>query len=222
MKQLILRTVAAGVVGFVGLMSTGAEAVQRSFEITANSSFSGDFTGILNDNISTATFKFSIEDTQADIVDLGNRTRNNFDLTDFEVTVGGETFTINPLNSPAGNLLDLPSTFRDRFVLNPIDTPDSTSFAGQTITGFDLTFLAADGDVISDATLSTALDLFATNDFFDFGTGSLDFIDGQSVSFADFEVAQLPVPEPATWIMMIVGFGLIGMQLQRGKVGKTA
>ncbi len=224
MKQFMARTIAAGLIGLGGFAATGADAALRSFEISATSSFDGDFTGIFDASDTSASFIFSVEDSQSNLETVANFTRNTFDITSFEATVGGTAFSVNPLASPSGVLVDLADTFRDRFILNPASTPDTTSLAGQTITEFNLTFLGADADITSTTDISAGLNSFLAGDFFDFTKGTLGLEDVGTVTFGDFEVSELNavIPEPATWVMMILGFGLVGMQLQRRKTGIAA
>jgi hypothetical protein len=52
--------------------------------------------------------------------------------------------------------------------------------------------------------------------------GSLVAFDNQSQVFLLGNAAGGGVPEPATWAMMILGFGMIGAALRRRRVGNTA
>jgi hypothetical protein len=55
------------------------------------------------------------------------------------------------------------------------------------------------------------------NGIFAGGVDNVNATFGQTVVSSNFEVAQA-VPEPATWAMMIAGFGLVGASMRRRKV----
>lgn len=55
---------------------------------------------------------------------------------------------------------------------------------------------------------------------FDFGTGGADFVDLNQQGFSNAVLitppgGTPPVPEPATWAMMLVGFGAVGYTMRR-------
>jgi hypothetical protein len=78
------------------------------------------------------------------------------------------------------------------------------------------------GDLLAQAVLSA-------NDVANAGqSGLVNFTVGATGQFhlqdahLSFEIADLPVPEPATWAMMVGGFGVAGWAMRRDRRGKKA
>lgn len=116
------------------------------------------------------------------------------------------------------------------------------SFGGVTTDIFNIGFSNGGGDVIVAPTLSDEGFRFSFSDIAGndpFSTRSLFFTAGQAGSLTfnfgslsadnvgpivDNVVLEIgaPVPEPATWAMMIFGFGLVGGAMRRNRKSLTA
>ena len=160
---------------------------------------------VYRNTMDTLDFYFQVAVNSIDLGDeIFNLTASSFagyqvdalvDRTDFD---GAGIFTAvsNPnldLNEPAGSTTTtsrsggLGSVVRADFGQNGLEA------AGQT----------------------SATYIFRTNATdFNFG-GSFTTQDGSVASRANYQPIGAPVPEPATWAMMLIGFGMIGFGLRR-------
>ena len=95
--------------------------------------------------------------------------------------------------------------------------PGSTTTFGRDVTGGILqTSFGSNGLALTE---SSATYIFRTNAA-TFGQGFFGVSDGTTFSglaFAPTGAPVAPVPEPATWAMMLVGFGAVGFGLRRRK-----
>ena len=103
--------------------------------------------------------------------------------------------------------------------IGSVDTYNSITFKGlngyeETITGSDLVALA-NGDQTSAGTNRRF--------YFDFGNDRVNEVIFSSTgnSFEFDNIAAGAVPEPATWAMLIMGFGFVGAALRRRQPGLT-
>ena len=101
--------------------------------------------------------------------------------------------------------------------IGSVDTYNSITFKGangyqETVTGSQLVAVA-NGNQSSDQTNRRF--------YFDFGSDRVNEVvfSSSSNSFEFDNIAAGAVPEPATWAMLIVGFGFVGMSLRRRQAG---
>ncbi|MGF1456406.1 MAG: PEPxxWA-CTERM sorting domain-containing protein [Alphaproteobacteria bacterium] len=218
MKQVFGRAIAAGIIGFAGFASTDADAKLRQFVLSATADFGADdFSGIFNTANTDVTFRFTIEDSQSNLQDFANRTVNNADFTSFSATIGGEFFRIDPTRVGGVFVRDRKTSNRDLVGFSPVPVGDSVTINNQIlpVTTFDLNFLADDFTPLTSASLEDALNALLVGGNFPLNPNSeLELTGVGTVEFGSFTVA---VPEPSTWVMMILGFGLVGMQISRKK-----
>ena len=93
--------------------------------------------------------------------------------------------------------------------------PSSTTTTGRSASGISLqTDFGANG---LDGTENSATYIFRTNAR-NYTAGTFGVIDGSSYSGFAFAPAVGTVPEPATWGLMLAGFGIVGGALRRRKV----
>lgn len=123
------------------------------------------------------------------------------------------------------------TTFRTTFSLAGFDFANAT-ISGQTLSDNSLSILL-NGNLLSSATGFTSLTPFGTSaQFFTGGLNTLDFVlfnaegptafqvSGLTVTAAALDV--LPgVPEPATWAMLVIGFGMVGATMRGRKPALT-
>lgn len=121
------------------------------------------------------------------------------------------------------------TTFRTTFDLTGFDAPNAT-ITGQVLADNSLVVLL-NGNQIASATTFTTLTGFASSaQFFIAGINSLDFVLTNASGPTAFQVSGLTVtaeeivvgpgdgvPEPTTWAMLVVGFGMVGASLRGRK-----
>lgn len=125
------------------------------------------------------------------------------DSTQFMAVLGGKTAT---LSTP---LLKAMSVY-----IGSVDEYNSITFKG--LNGFTQTFGGASLVATANGNQSDA----GTNRrfYFDFGSEKINTIEFKSTSNSfefDNIAAAAAVPEPATWAMLITGFGLVGLSMRR-------
>lgn len=130
------------------------------------------------------------------------------DATRFMYVLGGTSAT---LTTP---LLQSFSMY-----IGSVDTYNSITFKGangyeETVSGSQLVAIA-NGNQSSDQTNRRF--------YFDFGSDKVNEVifSSTSNSFEFDNIAAGAVPEPATWAMLIIGFGFIGASLRRRQPGLT-
>lgn len=117
------------------------------------------------------------------------------------------------------------TTFRTTFSLTGFDFANAT-ISGQVLADNALTVLL-NGNLIGSASTFTTLTGFSSSaQFFNGAFNTLDFVLTNAGGPVAFQVAgltvtaaELPVvagvPEPTTWAMLVMGFGLVGASLRR-------
>ena len=126
------------------------------------------------------------------------------------------------------------TTFRTTFSLVGYDFANAT-ISGQTLSDNSLSIFL-NGNLLSSATGFTSLTPFGTSaQFFNGGLNLLDFVlfnesgptafqvSGLTVTAAALDVVPPTgaVPEPATWAMLVIGFGLVGATMRSRKPART-
>ncbi len=110
-------------------------------------------------------------------------------------------------------ILDTPLIGSMSIYIGSVDTYNSITFKG--LGGFEQTF----GGAALVASASGNQTSAGTNRrfYFDFGTTPVNRIEFKSSgnSFEFDNIATGAVPEPATWAMLITGFGLVGFSMRR-------
>ncbi len=110
-------------------------------------------------------------------------------------------------------ILDMPLVGSMSLYIGSVDAYNSITFKG--LNGFEQTFAgsalvaSANGDRTSTGTNRRF--------YFDFGATPINRIEFKSTgnSFEFDNIATGAVPEPATWAMLIAGFGLVGLSMRR-------
>jgi hypothetical protein len=190
-------------------------------QITSGTDFLGLFTGTPGGGDELSSFdggdgpgvisgRFSYDSTMVDD-GAGNYGGDGFNWLGLEVTIAGTSYTFGGLADPDYN-------FQSAAVS---DEPDV----------FNLLFeqnAPSGGEVIS---IGLSMEDFLTGpglpESFDYagfgsGVGSLTIHNGIDGATADFTITSVHagvVPEPATWMMLILGFGFVGGALRRARRG---
>ena len=134
----------------------------------------------------------------------GNNSRFDGDAT-IAYGITGANWTTDPLGN-ATNYAQLSSLFGNSFAASNVP-----STSGQTSTVRTLNGANNVGNI-------WLIGAAFTNPVENCGTKKNELCyDGFKLSALKFQTAQAPVPEPATWMMMILGFGLIGYGIRRQK-----
>jgi hypothetical protein len=152
------------------------------------------------------------------------------------VVVGGVSGLNNPDPSAPGSIVESGNVTTINFGQNPLQSPSfSGSFTIDNITAGMYTILMGSsfGATFSSATLTAVVSgvdgtVYSLHDFpdntnlkldattLDAGSYRFDFAgDAQSQTSFTGNIRIAAVPEPATWAMMIVGFGAMGVSLRR-------
>jgi hypothetical protein len=148
---------------------------------------------------------------------------NGFDVAGAE-SIPGETVTTSAYSGGTGAFTD---TF-DFFLPNGIVgfTLSSIGFApNSSIQAISMSFNGANIPLTLTNSTGGGTSIAATSGAFPvvFGSGQKLLITGSAgpdsvySGTATFELASAPVPEPAMWALMIVGFGGAGAMLRQGK-----
>lgn len=144
-----------------------------------------------------------------------------YHYTSMKVTVGNQTWQYS------GGIVD-PGNYAEIFdrtdgyeygyeEINFNATEDVLTGNGLTVSYFNSWAFAQGGDNISSTDIASIGSLispaFETNGFFDTELGTVYFF---KMSVTEITQIGTPaIPEPATWLMMIMGFGLTGMAVRR-------
>jgi PEP-CTERM motif len=156
----------------------------------------------------------------------GSLNGNAFSMADFSFTLTGDTANVNPVIG--GGQVNSPLT-TSAFSIGSLGS-GTFSFAtrfGQTNTG--VAYFSRDSGLDLFDFTGTPVDLsnnfgpfvgtgvFALNQFQDVNTsaGLLSFDSSTDVIYSG-ALAAGAVPEPASWALMIAGFGLVGSALRKG------
>jgi hypothetical protein len=158
-----------------------------------------------------------------------------FNNTSFTFTLVGDTSNLQPLGQ--GEVIDPLNTAK--FViganagtlsiptrLGTFNNGNGVYFSRSTAIGgadlFDF-YLASTVDLDSNFGPINGFGVFALNQFQDVQTnvGALSFNSSSDVVFSNSGGAP-GVPEPASWALMIAGFGLVGAAMRRRKLALTA
>jgi hypothetical protein len=210
MKRVLMTALAATTMGFAspalaqsanvnGTTLTSGQSTTISFGGPAGSTASADlFLTLTGANTGTGVYDFSYTFTNtnasvSNLVDFGFTTTPTL----LNVTGTGMGFVLDPTNFPGGFTVNACA-----FSGNNCDAADGQAdlFSGT----FELTFAGG----TSSATLGGFVDRYAS-------LSQLGGISGEGTPVGG-------VPEPATWAMMLLGFGGIGMAMRRSRRGKPA
>jgi hypothetical protein len=128
-------------------------------------------------------------------------------------TIGGTAFSLPTLNIATGAG---PFSGGVRFTLFGNAPFSAQRLAGYQLADFSFTLFDPTGTALPSGALPAAFDLdrFATRTVrprFTFGTN------GETALTLTVDAAAAPVPEPASWAMLLTGFGLIGSVLRRSR-----
>jgi len=110
-------------------------------------------------------------------------------------------------------ILDTPLIGSMSVYIGSVDTYNSITFKG--LGGFEQTF--GGGALVASASGNQTSAGTNRRFYFDFGTTPINRIEFKSSgnSFEFDNIATGAVPEPATWAMLITGFGLVGFSMRR-------
>ena len=168
-------------------------------------------TAVYRNTFGTLDFYYQVSLTQIDSGDEVNRLTGasfaGYGVDAFVRTTAGGIFlaAANPnSDGPGGTSVGFTSTASRN---GNIATP----FGGNVVRAdFGMNGLEAAGE-------TSATYIFRTNAVDFARTGTFATIDGSTVTITAFEAIGPAVPEPATWAMMIAGFGMIGGVMRRRK-----
>lgn len=128
----------------------------------------------------------------------------------FDFTTSGST-AFDGLAFQLGNFSGSPLTTLFYTVLSGTDVVSSGSFTGVPSGGFEGVVFQATSGTFTDVQLAVKNSCCADA----FTAGGSNFASVMNVSAHTVNVVRAAVPEPATWAMMLVGFGLAGAVLRR-------
>lgn len=216
------KTVLAALAAVMAVVSSPASAVTTVDGVASGSAAGGSPTPVLFEEILNPVTGQNLGD-------------DPFDLPTLFFMREATNINVGPLSSIVNLSAD---TVVDSFYIlfDPVTTRPSSTVVGEIIFGEDILAIITDTD-----------DLIATDSRFgrpgvDYGTESARGLEGNdSASFLDNELnvefvasspgdfirvltVAAPVPEPSTWLMLLLGFGLVGgaLRAQREKLGVQA
>ena len=194
MAKLLL---AAAALAVAGSASAAVSITSKPFDAELAA---GEKLVVTFDAPNAAGYSFSGIATQTGT--SGNAAAPAGDATEFGYVIGGKSAT---LTTPVLKSFSM--------YIGSVDTYNSITFKGlngyeETISGSDLV-AQANGDQSSGGTNRRF--------YFDFGSDRVTEVifSSSSNSFEFDNIAAGAVPEPATWAMLIVGFGFVGASLRR-------
>lgn len=191
MKLSKLKTSLIGAAALAGALFTGAANAQ-TFEIT------GTATNFDTDAVSSFTATVSFEDSVSD--DDSVPGQSAYDYSSLTFTLGTDVFNFAAAFANSVTVVD------DEFFGDSVTVDaNNDAFDSLFITGFG--FDAFTGTALSNITNLGSLDVTGSS----FTSGGGDFYELSNIRAS----AVSAVPEPATWLMMVLGFGLVGFARKR-------
>lgn len=146
----------------------------------------------------------------------------SFTATDWSVYFGSPSAPIDPLFMDYSATFDDTVTYlADASILNIISTnvPYPVTFSFDP--GIGVIIIATYGDTDSCTHLEESFCAFVDN----FATGTPSFVEQSPAGGGGWVANTITggvVPEPASWALMIAGFGMVGGALRRRQVARTA
>ncbi|UTW56561.1 PEPxxWA-CTERM sorting domain-containing protein [Kordiimonas sp. SCSIO 12610] len=199
MKLSSLKTTLIGAAALAGALFTGAaNASSTTFDLT------GDATSFETFETTNFTATLVFDDAVSD--DDGSF-QSSYEFSSLTFTIGANVFSFG---ADITNFVTIGDIFGENFIsIDAFNATDVLTIAGDNIGGSGSDFTGTDlANITSISSLNTFGILTTATDSFD-----LTNIRAAAVS---------AVPEPATWLMMIFGFSLTGVALQRRRRAITA
>ncbi|MEM6826524.1 MAG: PEPxxWA-CTERM sorting domain-containing protein [Pseudomonadota bacterium] len=217
MKKTILAALAAG----MAMVSAPASAVTTVDGTASGSTAGGPLAPVLFEELNPVTG----QNVGVDPFDLPSlfflRERTN-------VTVGSLSSLVN---------LSADTVVDSFYILfDPASTNPATTLFGEVVFGEEILAIITDTDDLEDTDSAFGLNTvnYGTSDFrglegnddasFVGNELTVEFVATSPGDFIRVLTVAAPVPEPSTWLMLLLGFGLVGgaLRAQREKLGVQA